>query len=549
VLKKSWIITFWIVAVVFGILLSAANLYLGDLNQDEGWYLYAAGQVAKGQLPYRDFAFTQTPLLPLVYSLLWPVVEMFGVAGGRLITAIFGLLAAGIAAWTAGRLSPKRWRHVAAVLAFILIVLNVYQSYFSTIVKTYSLCAFFLSAGVLLLTWAKAGKGEWACFGAGLLTAAAAGTRLSAGAAMPVIFLYLVVFRKQLGWKRWFMYGLGGGLGLLFIFLPLYLLSPDGVTFWLVEYHKLRDPGTGLYQMVLKAGFVSRYVQAYFVQSCLALALFVSYLVWFPRRNKETDPEEERVKSDEKLLPCPVVIPWAVWGGITLLHLSAPFPYDDYQVIVYPLFGAALAVSLVYRLNVLNKACDEHTSSQRVLWIIATLLFCTITSSFSSPINQNWMIRGRDRIWWLMKEKPDMVVLREVGAWLKARTRPGDILLTQDTYIAVEANRSVPQGLELGPFSYYPAMDTEKAKRLHVLNEDLLLDLLQSSRAPYAAISGYGLSIECPAVERLEQNETDLLWDTMQKHYQTVRTIPAFGQAHTTLRILKRKVAAGEEEL
>ena len=47
-------------------ILAAANLYLGDLNQDEGWYLYAAGLTAQGQLPYVDFAYTQAPVLPLV---------------------------------------------------------------------------------------------------------------------------------------------------------------------------------------------------------------------------------------------------------------------------------------------------------------------------------------------------------------------------------------------------------------------------------------------------------------------------------------------------
>ena len=48
-----------LIAVVAAVILSAANLYLGDLNQDEGWYLYAAQLVASGQWPHIDFAFTQ----------------------------------------------------------------------------------------------------------------------------------------------------------------------------------------------------------------------------------------------------------------------------------------------------------------------------------------------------------------------------------------------------------------------------------------------------------------------------------------------------------
>jgi len=47
-----WIFILWgVVAVLAAVILSAANLYLGDLNQDEGWYLYAAQLVASGQWP------------------------------------------------------------------------------------------------------------------------------------------------------------------------------------------------------------------------------------------------------------------------------------------------------------------------------------------------------------------------------------------------------------------------------------------------------------------------------------------------------------------
>lgn len=56
--------------LVGGLLLAAAGVYFvhyGRLNHDEGWYLYAARLILDGQLPYRDFAFYQSPLLPIVY--------------------------------------------------------------------------------------------------------------------------------------------------------------------------------------------------------------------------------------------------------------------------------------------------------------------------------------------------------------------------------------------------------------------------------------------------------------------------------------------------
>ena len=59
----------WAIVVVGWVGLTLVNLYRGQLNQDEGWYLYASGLVADGQLPYVDFCYTQGPVLPFVYTL------------------------------------------------------------------------------------------------------------------------------------------------------------------------------------------------------------------------------------------------------------------------------------------------------------------------------------------------------------------------------------------------------------------------------------------------------------------------------------------------
>ena len=57
---------FWILAAVAFVVLGAASVWMGGLNQDEGWYLYAANLVAEGRMPYRDFFYTQGPMLPIV---------------------------------------------------------------------------------------------------------------------------------------------------------------------------------------------------------------------------------------------------------------------------------------------------------------------------------------------------------------------------------------------------------------------------------------------------------------------------------------------------
>jgi hypothetical protein len=123
---------------------------------------------------------------------------------------------------------------------------------------------------------------------------------------------------------------------------------------------------------------------------------------------------------------------------------------------------------------------------------------------------------------------------------------PDGLLLTQDTYLAVESGLRVPHGLELGPFSYYPDWDTEQAQRRHVVNRPLLEELLRHSGAAVAAFSGYGLAIKAPEVSPLPPERVDALWSVLRENYTVTREVDYFGQCGTRLRILCRKSTAPE---
>ena len=169
-----------------------------------------------------------------------------------------------------------------------------------------------------------------------------------------------------------------------------------------------------------------------------------------------------------------------------------------------------------------------------------TVLIASVAASFSSPVNQSWFVRGRDRIWWKVKDKPVLRQLQQVGAWVAEQAGFDRVLLTQDTYLAVEAGMSVPPGLEMGPFSYFPDMPRDRAERLHVLNREMMADLLSGSPARIAAFSGYGLAIRSPEVTELSADEQEALWGIVERRYEEIAKIHDFGQAFTTLRVLAR---------
>ena len=55
-----------VLALIVAACVAVLSVWWGAVNQDEGWYLYAARLVGEGKLPYRDFFFTQGPVLPFL---------------------------------------------------------------------------------------------------------------------------------------------------------------------------------------------------------------------------------------------------------------------------------------------------------------------------------------------------------------------------------------------------------------------------------------------------------------------------------------------------
>lgn len=526
--------------------LSGLNLWMGELNQDEGWYLYAAKQMTEGLMPYRDFAFTQPPLLPLVYSWTYNWVGHFGLLGGRVVTWLFGTLGLLSAVWLAMRSGPRRAQRLTAGLTFILIAMNLYQSYFTTVVKTYALSGMFLCSGLALLSFVSRKQAFRAAFGSGFLLACAAATRLSLGAALAVGGLYLLLFRRRLKAWAWLDFAIGGFFGLAVTLLPFLAMGREGFLFGLVEYHSLREAGPLLSQAAYKVGCLSRLAQAYFPAAIGSLLLLIVAVRHMTRCGA---PVEGAAPVPPE--PAPTDIPpgftsflWVTVVVLGLIHLAAPFPYDDYQVPVYAVFCAALAATGVrWWLRVETRrfadATSDSRSARRLAILTVTGLVCGL-HAFSSPLAQGWFVAGRDRIWWRLREQSPVAQLQDMGNWVRDLTlaEGGTELLTQDTYLALQADLPVPHGLEMGPFSYYPDWPRERAEKIGVMNRDMMLELLSTTtNASIAALSGYSLSIRSPEVEEISREDRMAFDAALTSRYERVESVPGFGQAGTTLDI------------
>lgn len=522
----NWILASLVMSVLLALALSAANVIFGPLNLDEGWYLLAAKSFASGARPYRDFFFTQAPLMPATYGLLSPLWSSGGVLGGRILTALLGLGASALAALAASRSVGKRRSLVAGLTVFMLLQCNVVHSYFTAIPKTYALAAAFVSGGALFLAMGLSGAHpsyKPAFFAAGILFAAASGTRLSLGAMLPATGLCLLAFHRRRPYA-WLAFGIGASLGLLCIFIPALHRCRDQFIF-----ANFFHGGRGAGGFAMQAGSIARILRNYMPIALLAIAPAAIAILG----NGKACSGNEGGKSQQRLSPQTLMaiccaaafaLPFAV-------HLLAPFPYDDYQTPAMPLAAIAVSVTFWEKLPKYKYRRDGRIMG---LFFIAILLF-----AMTSPFCESWAILRKDRFWVESKTKPDLIVLRETGRRLKGMVPEGAPILTQDTYLAVEADRPVPKGFEMGPFGFFADLSDEEAQRYHVLNRNLARKTIATCNAPVAAFSGYAFAMSAPGLARDNALHDEML-DFAAQYYEPVCAVLDFGQEHTHLDIALR---------
>ena len=498
---------FWALAIFAFAVLGAAAVWLGGLNQDEGWYLYAANMCAEGKMLYKDFFYTQGPFMPRFYGSARCVWDTWGLLGARILTLTLGFVGICFATGLARRLAPEGRKVESALITFLLLGCNLYHLYYVAIPKTYALASMLVMMGFFLVA-----IGGHAVFkgAAGLCLAYAAGTRISLGALLCVVGLWLLLSKR---WKDLLWFCIGGFCGLAGAYLP-YLWDP-GARAGLVaaqQYHAAR----GGFDLVWSVGSLSRLVRWYlpvFVVLGLGVAgLFKSKLEVKQRKDKNSIV---RLRT--------TATPILLWGFLAVfaVQMLAPFPYEDYQVPIMGLLAVYAAVTFVSSFDFKSQISNFGP--------LLVLGLC-FSNSFGSPLLEKWMTNGQDRSWSLKKEKCEHAQLRDVAKRIESIDPGGRTIFTQDLYLAIETNRKVPKGLEMGPF----AMLTDDEWKT-------LLTETAPQECAVAALSGYSFAIRPPKCDERPVAQQLDYWTSLKKNFELVGREEAFGQNATPLLILKRK--------
>lgn len=496
--EKTKPLTSWAFAVL-GITLMCyvANAFLGMLNQDEGWILYAAREVMRGDLPHRDFFFTQGKLMPIVYACFGWLWSAFGVLGGRLFTALLSLSALLVADRAIVSCCVRlEERKLVRLVFFSFLGINLWYTYFTCIPKTYGLCTLGIAIGLRLLTGLreKGGIDLWCVLSAGCVFAGLADVRLSMGVLVPAIGGWLFWQRAWAGRWNWAWFLLAAGVTWCLLFLPEILLWKSAFV-EAYAFHAQREP----------MGFVG-------IIGCLArlcrfnplLVTVGGLILWLAITKKPS----LRSLTESR---APFLQLWTVCAVALIgVHLMAPVPYDDY------LLPALLPLAMAEAFAFSRLPFD---SMRMALAKVFVLLSCLLTIG-ASPIAQDWFVSGKDRFWVNFKEKPDLFLLWDVAEVVRAEAQRlnEDTLWTQDTYLAVEAGLKVPCGMEMGPFSKPQPMTF--APKL-------------------AAWSGYTFALRYPMLSPTS-DRAQKLQELQHVYALQILDVPRFGQGGTQLTVAER---------
>lgn len=225
--RRTWVLLGCALACLHG----AAGLWFcwnGLLNADEAFYGLAAREATAGAVPYRDFGFTQFPLVPYAHGLVMRVIG-FGFFEQRLAAGLWAAATAALGArWLA-----RRHSGIAAAWFAALLATSAGWMYNVHLGKTYAVTGFFvLAMSVAVLSdLSPRSRTLWLA----ALGALALGCRLPIAPVVAVLWL-------QNGWAQRGRAGLALAIiapviATALVLAPFYAADPENFWFWTIGFH------------------------------------------------------------------------------------------------------------------------------------------------------------------------------------------------------------------------------------------------------------------------------------------------------------------------
>ena len=471
-------------------------LELGQVNADEGWYLYASKLVFQGALPYRDFAYTQMPLLPYVYGVIQVIHP--SLLGGRVtsVLLLIGTLCLSI-------VIARRYGGTRAVsITTLLFAGFTFCIYFNSVVKTYTLVSFCFIATLFVLSSNLNDDTKYPlalvfAFGAALV-------RFTAIFFLAPVMIYIVVASPRAKTRA---------LALLvcavMAALAGFFLLPD----WPLARWNLLDSHLGHWgasPILVRLRDILSLRLPDIVHNFGPVLVLGAVALYFILCNRNA-----RLGSRD---PTPIL---ATTVGLVLFgasHLVNGIWQVEYLVPALTVFLPIIGIAL-------SHLYGETGNTSRTLINVA-LVAVIVLLPLGESTQHTDLTGGR-----LPLEEID-----QVAALVAQNSKPTDqVLALEALSVVVDAHRSTLPGMTLAQFSLQE-LDTATAERLHVVNYDLAAHAIEQ-KTPRVIVLTDGdwnmFAAEDPAGLSALQNAVD-------QNYHEILTMTNFGQFSQTVHVYLR---------
>lgn len=484
------------VEIIIFIALSLLYLFVGYITHTEGGYVYVSQLVYQGKMPYVDFAYNQTPLYPYILGL---PLYLFGynVYTGRICSLVFSLLTFFLCL----RLAKKLGGNTAILVTAGLMAFNSFQIYNFIIIKMHALTGLFLLLAVYVL-FLPLKKLQRYCLVTAILTIGI-GFRLTLLPALLIILAGIIIMERNK--KENFIYPV-----LIFIGMSLLIFTPFAIGGWEQFYYNIiglnLDISIG---MKAKLYTFNELVRTYFF-SLLMIIFIISHRIvklssWHSLKEQMSHYFSRDEGNNTKYLP----LLWAVIAVMTASHVMAKLPQAAYQSSIFPLLSLLIGISF----SEIFEDLKQYPFLKRGLNLafisgcILTLLSQGLT--FLAPANN--------------RHSP--VFIKDEADFIKAHTRPEDKIMSADTpLIAVEAQRKLLRGFSWN--EYYPEWSVEKAKKMSVVNNEILRDYLSKKTAKAVILSDASFTLSFPSHQPLAPEKREEVINMVREYYYLAKTFP-----------------------
>ncbi len=432
-------------------LIGAAYVARGRVNADEGWYLYASRLVYQGKLPFRDFSFTQMPLLPYAYGL--PQLLGSSLRVGRVVSLAFAFTGVALCvrvAWReAGRLAA-----LAVILLCCAFPAGIYNL---TLTKTYAMVACFLAVILLALTGERVRPASWL-----LATVAAVLLVLTRTSGVPVAMLvvgYVVLCAPSVRTRvaAAVITALGAAIALLFV-----IADPSAARFGLVEFHQLlwhhADTSTRVDEIVRHR--IPDWAREYFGYTALGITAVLAAL---------SSRGLRRYLRDN---PVYVLLAVGIVG-----YLATQLPAGQWAPVEYgaPVVPVAITIALVVVFRwAEERRLRDPSGAQTIGAALATGIVGLAVLTLIQPSARGYLVSDVN---------PGSITNADRIAHFVEEHTPanGEVLALWGQPATLAADRDLTPSATFGIFSYED-FTTHRAKALHYVNQQRLVDIVESRR-------------------------------------------------------------------